>query len=81
MAIEEIAMQHSDGNITHPSNIIFMTVLLTNSFEGPLVMIHGEEGDDRYHCTYVHQPEWVSARELLDGENPLPVEKPRGSHH
>ena len=52
------------------SNLIFHHVFLTDDYDGPLVIVWGEEGDnDFYHCEYDPKPNWSSIKEWNDSED------------
>lgn len=48
-----------DEDLGHPSDLCFCTVLLGEDIEtSPVVMVWGEDGDDRFHCEYHEKPDW-----------------------
>lgn len=70
---DAVAAQHADIviedlkrlDIEQPSTLIFHHVPLEGSYDGPLVFVWGEKGDDEgYHCEYVEKPEWKTSDEL-----------------
>jgi hypothetical protein len=51
--------------LERPSELIFHTVFLSKSYDGPCVTVWGVEGDDeQFHCEYQEDPEFVNG----DGE-------------
>lgn len=43
-----------------PSNLIFSTVILTDDWEGPSVMVWGKRGSKKFHAEYSPKTKWVS---------------------
>jgi hypothetical protein len=50
------------------SSIVSHVVMLTRDFDGPGVMVHGNE-DGSFDAEYASNIKWVSIMELLDAED------------
>lgn len=51
-------------DLSSPSDLFFHTVILTPDYNGPTIIVWGEEDDDeRFHCQYDEVTEWVSVEE------------------
>lgn len=55
-----------------PENLIFHTIPTSDGFRGPVVIVWGVEGDERWHCQYDNEPEWLTSRELDEKEFIIP---------
>lgn len=48
-----------------PSDLITHTVFLGDGYDGPSVIVWGQDGDDdQFHCEYLEKTEWVSIDEI-----------------
>lgn len=54
-------LQLNLGGLEKPSDLGFHHVFLGDDFNGPTVLVWGEEGDDdHFHCQYHETTEWVT---------------------
>lgn len=50
-------------SLDKPSELIFHTVFIGPDYNGPSVLVWGEEGDDdHFHCEYKTETEWVTLK-------------------
>lgn len=53
-------LEYIEDDLEEASDLIFHTVMLTNTDEGPIIMIDGREGHaDTLFLTYYETPQWV----------------------
>lgn len=71
LEIEDIVRQELipiDKNLENKcSSLIFHQIFLTEDYEGPSVIVWGEENDDDfYHCKHILKSEYISLNEFED---------------
>lgn len=53
-------IEYIEDDLEEACDLIFHTVMLTNTDEGPIIMIDGREGQtDTLFLTYYETPQWV----------------------
>lgn len=57
-------IKQSLGGLEKPSDLVFHTVFLGSTHDGPTVMVWGEPDDNKhYHCQYYSKTEWNTLNE------------------
>jgi hypothetical protein len=59
--IIERDIEYISEKLEKASDLIFHTICLTDSYDGPIVMVDGKDGvDDTIFLTYYENTEWVT---------------------